>query len=295
MNNTFNIKRFGLVLRKDFIENRKRYTLLFLTMFGIMAIISIYMSLDSYTFISADDYSDWSIKNWSEYEYLNEKLLTILSFMFLAGGILFASTFMTPMNSKLKRLSYLISPSSNLEKFFSRWLIVTIGYILSFFVAMWIMDTLRVTVLTAVFPDLDIKFLDLTKLFNPTDNYSGEYLVQKRVFTIMIFLYFLFQSLFLLGATFWEKASFIKTFTALFVIVVSYIMLSRWAISLSYGGLNGGLNDFGRVLDSFLGDRTEEREEFFMTLIYAGLSVFTLISWILAYFRFRESEIIKRL
>ena len=288
MNNTFNIKRFGLVLRKDFIENLKRYTLLFLTMLGIMAIITIFMSLDYYQFL---------VDNRTTYRNLNEELLTILSFMFLAGGILFASTFMTPMNSKLKRFSYLISPSSNLEKFFSRWLIVTIGYIFSFFAAMWIMDTLRVTVLTAVFPDLDIKLLDLTKLFNPTNNgdITIEYMMPKTAFTTMIFIYFLLQSLFILGATFWEKASFIKTFTALFVIVISYIMLSRWAISLSYGGLDGGLNDFGRVLESFLGDKTEEREEFFMTLIYAGLSVFTVTNWTLAYFRVRESEIIKRL
>ena len=283
MNNTFNIKRFGLVLRKDFIENRKRYTLLFLTMLGIMAIISIYISLDYYHLL---------VNNGKTSKNLNIILLTILSFMFLGGGILFASTFMTPMSSKLKRLSYLISPSSNLEKFFSRWLIVTIGYILSFFAAMWIMDLLRVAILTAVFPDLDIKFLDLTKLFFPTDDYiSRDYLVPKIAFKGIISIYFLFQSLFLLGATFWEKASFIKTFTALFVIVLAYIMLSRWAILLSYGDFNS----FGHVIDSLLGDKTDDKKDFLVKLTYAALSVFTVTNWTLAYFRVRESEIIKRL
>jgi len=101
-------------------------------------------------------------------------------------------------------------------------------------------------------------------------------------------MYFLFQSLFLLGATFWEKASFIKTFTAILLIVFAYIILCRWAILLSY---EDGLHGFGRVLSSFV-DGMEKQS---LVLLKTTLSVFTLTNWILAFFRFRESGIIKRL
>ena len=283
MNNIFNIKRFGFVFRKDFTENLKSYVLLFLTMFGIMAIVSVYMT--------------WSYCNkWGEGSHYysashNVGLLVFMSFAFLAGGLLFASTFMTPMNSKLKRLSFLISPSSNFEKFFSRWIIVTIGYIIAFFAAMWMADALRVAVITARFPDLEIKFLDLTKLFNSGGDYSQEYLMPKDAFSISVFFYFLFQSLFLLGATFWEKSSFVITFTAILIIFFTYMIVCRWAIILSY---EEGLNGFGRVLNSFVEGNYKDMGKQFM-LIKTILSIFTLINWILAFFRFRESEIIKRL
>ena len=284
MNNIFNIKRFGLVFRKDFMENLKRYALLFLTMLGIMAIISIFISYGyCQPYEKSGRYSS---------EIHNVTLLGFMSFAFLAGGLLFASTFMTPMNSKLKRISFLVSPSSNFEKFFSRWIIVTIGYVLSFFVALWIADALRVAVITAYYPDLEIKFLDLTKLVYPKDVHSSvESLMPKTAFTLCVFMYFLFQSLFLLGATFWEKASFIKTFVAISVIVFAYIIVCRWAILLSY---EEGLNGFGRVLNSFVDGNNQDMEKQSLMLIKTILPVFTLTNWILAFFRFRESEIIKR-
>jgi hypothetical protein len=196
------------------------------------------------------------------------------------------------MNSKLKRLSFLVSPSSNFEKFFSRWMIVTIGYILAFFAAMWIADALRVAVITARFPDMEIKFLDVTKLVYPGDDYNtGDYMMPKFVFVILVFIYFFFQSLFLLGATFWEKASFIKTFTAISVIVFVYTILCRWTILISY---EEGLNGFGRVLDSLL-NKYNDTKNLPLLFINTVLSVFILANWVLAFFRFRESEIIKRL
>ena len=224
MNNIFNIKRFGLVFRKDLMENMKRYVLLFLTMLGIITIVTIFMSWNYFHDFSGGNSS-------ANLLYHNRQLLILLSFAFLAGGLLFASTLMAPMNSKLKRLSYLSNPSSNLEKFLTRWIIVTIGYILAFFVAMWIADALRVAVISAGYPDLEIKFLDLSKLYYPTDDYSSSYyMVPKFVFTIMICIYFVLQSLFLLGATFWEKTSFIKSFVAISILIFSYITLCRWAI-----------------------------------------------------------------
>lgn len=282
MKDIFNIKRFGLVLRKDFMENLKRYALLFLTMFGMMAIVSIIMTRNY-----CHDFGNSIHYNSAAH---NVSLLTFFSFTFLAGGLLFASTFMTPMNSKLKRLSFLISPSSNFEKFFSRWIIVTIGYILAFFVAMWMADALRVAVIAARFPNLEINFLDLTKLIYPDNTYNEKYMMPKEIFTISVFFYFLFQSLFLLGATFWEKSSFVKTFVAISVIIFAYIMLCRWTILLSY---EDGLNAFGRVFNSFRPDLMDENKA--LLLVRVVLSVFTLTHWILAFFRFRESGIIKRL
>ncbi len=285
MNNTLDIKRLGFVFRKDLMENWKRYTLLFLTMLGVMTIALVGQSLDHYNRIE---------RGGNGHSDLNEPLLTFLLVIFVTCGILFASTFMSPMNNKIKRISYLISPSSNLEKYLSRWLIITIGYLISFFVALWIADTLRVGICTARFPDLDIKFLDLTKLVYTGDASwkPREYLFEKGPFIIAIGLYFLHQSLFLLGSTFWEKASFIKTFTAGAVITLAYFLLCYWAILLFYGGLEG----FGHVLGSF--EPTHKREVTQEQAVWTASSVIafiTLFNWVIAYFRVCESEITKRL
>lgn len=285
MNNTFNIKRFGLVIRKDLMENWKRYMLLLLTMLGITAIVLTIPSLEYYS----------SLERYGHiYSNLNHDLLTYLSFTFGAFGILFASTFMNPMNSKTKRGAYLINPSSMLEKYLSRWLIITIGYIIAFFTILWIADMLRVGLCAARHPDLEVNFLDYTKLIFTGDNSwkHHEFVFEKELFIILISTYFLFQSLFILGSTCWEKASFIKTFTAGAVIQLAYTLLCRWAILLFYGNLRG----FENVLNSFEpANRNNISLEQAVISAACVISVFTLTNWILAFFRLRESEIIKRI
>jgi hypothetical protein len=245
---------------------------------GIMVIILFIQTWDYFRSIREVNYS-----------YINRELLTFMSILFFVAGVFFASTFMVSMNSKLKRISYLVNPASNLEKYLTRWLVTTIGYILAFFIALWIADVIRVAACSIIFPDADIRFLDLSKLRYPGDDFrNGYYMMPRQVFDAMIFFYLLLQSLFLLGSTFWEKASFLKTFTALSAIIFVYIMICRWAILLSYGGLDG----FGNVLQSFSSGITDKHV---FTCIYLVLSFMTLANWTFAYFRIRESEIIKRI
>jgi hypothetical protein len=210
----------------------------------------------------------------------------------MAAGIWFASTFMNPMDSKLKRIAYLVSPASNLEKYLTRWIITTIGYILAFFAALWMADIIRVAICAVKFPEVGIQLIDLTKL---TGQYTGpsfwrEYVVEKDAFSTTVRLYFLLQSLFLLGATFWERASFIKTFASLAVIIAAFILICRWTILLFYGDLAG----YNNVMMSFEINQTLSKEQ---AIFYAAIlmSVVTVSCWILAFFRIRESEIIQRL
>ena len=280
MNNVFNINRFGLVLSKDFQEKWKKYSLQFLTMFGIMAVIL--------TAILYDDYprSDYSI-------YDNRELLILASFLFLGFGIVFASTFMESMREKTKRIAYLTIPASNVEKFFSRGLIVTIGYVIAFFIALWLADAVRVAFFSYKYPELDIRFLDFSKLINPEkeSNYSDYVFFSKSFFVFCISIYALLQSLFVLGATFWEKASFIKTFSAIVVIVFLFIFLNKWMIEIVYHDFD----NFGRTLNSaFPKGKFFDSDGSFIIFICI-LAFFALLNWIIAFFRFRESEIIKRL
>jgi hypothetical protein len=269
------------------MENWKRFALMFLTMLGIMAIVLTAQSLNYYDVVD---------RHGNNYNNLNNQLLNALLAMFAAFGLLFASTFMNPMNSKTKRIAYLTCPASTLEKYFTRWMIVTVGYIISFFIALWIADAVRVGICSARYPEQTMNFLDLSKLVYPGTEFTSrrDYVFDNmHLFAVALNIYFLIQSLFILGSTFWEKATFIKTFTVVAVIVLAYILVCRQAIRLSYGDLDG----FGNVLASFEGvfnnDKISQKQA--VTLVTSVLSVFTLANWTLAFFRIRESEIIKRL
>lgn len=282
MNNFFNIKRFGLVLIKDLRENVIRYLLYFLLMFGIMALI-----------MTSNVYSDYRFIEYGRLDYystINLQLLRIAIACFIPFGIVFASLAMDPMRRKTQRISYLIVPASNFEKYFSRWLIVTIGYIITFFVALWLADLLRMAICSFRYPELEIKALNLNALIYPTGEYRGDSLMDKNVFQFSLSVFFLFQSLFILGSLFWEKLSFVKTFAVIAIIIALFFFLCWWAVTSFYPNDFDGL---GNVLNSFHLEEKLTEKQAVMTF-YIIFWVFVLLNWVLSFFRFRESEIIKR-
>jgi len=291
MNNTFNIRRFGLIVRKDCIENWKRYALMFLMMTGCLAIVLIFISISGYHdgVRLINDGEDITAISF------NKSLLSAVSIMFPIFGVLFASLLMNPMNDKVNRIAYLTIPASNLEKFLTRWITMTIGYIIAFFVALWIVELVRVGICSVKYPNIDVTFLDLSKLI-----YSGQggnvhnLFDNKQYFVFALSIYFLCQSLMILGSTFWEKATFIKTFAAIIIIGLAYWLICYLAIDLFYNDFN----QFGHVshslADEFINEETIKDDDPPM-YIAATLFFFTLANWTLAYLRFRESEIIKRL
>ena len=281
MNNIFNMKRFGLVLSKDFHEKWKKYVLQFLTMFGIMAVILIWVT-----------YVEHPGSQFFRQEAYNDNLLLIVSIMFLGFGIFFASTLMDSMREKTKRIACLTTPASHFEKFISRWLIVTIGYVIAFFIALWMADAIKVS----YFSEYKIPFLDFDGLIGPRvndlDKYYNYVFPSKSYFGFGIGIYALLQSLFILGATFWEKSSFIKTFAAGVVIVLSFLLLNYWMIKIVFHDMEG----LGKAMDALLPrNTTQETGNTVMLLIACFLSFCALLNWVIAFFRFRESEIIKRL
>ena len=288
MNNTFNFRRFGLVLSKDFQENWKRYMYQILAMFGIMFVVLTWYSYSR--FYGRYSYQVGEVTRYS-LDSLNIELLLYVSFMFLIFGILVAASLMEPMRNKTKRIAYLTNPSSNFEKIFSRWLIVTVGYIIVFFVVLWVVDILRVGFLSMRFPDIDNKMIDLSYLFARKGNYDRYLNIfpSFKVFFTVVSFYAFLQSLFILGATFWEKASFVKTFSALIVIALLFFFIYRWVISIFYKDIH----QFGNIIESFGSPRIDERTAL---LFLAGIFLFfTILNWTLAVVRFKESEIIKRL
>jgi len=116
----------------------------------------------------------------------------------LAGGFYFTSTSFNELNRKEERMNYLAIPASIFEKFSMKLLITTLGYIISVTLIYWLFS----------------KFIDLITLryfdfqfdvFNP----FGEH------YLLLIKLYLVLQSIFILGAATFNRFSFFKTLFAL--------------------------------------------------------------------------------
>ena len=115
-------------------------------------------------------------------------------------------------------------------------------------------------VYSLVYPENNaIAITPLSHLFGENTDY---YTVFKHThtFVLMIASYFFCQSCFVLGSSVWPKNSFIKTFSAGMIIFIAYVLIVVGFACLS-----------------------------------AIAVLFTLTNWTLAYFRFKESEIINRM
>ena len=167
----------------------------------------------------------------------------------------------------------LMIPATMFEKFFSRWLVFTFGFLIVFLIAFKLTDWTRVTVYMISYPELKgiIASTPLSHLVGNDCNY----------FMLGVSAYFFAQSLFVLGSSIWPKNSFVKTFSAIVVIAIVYIAIGSVLAKMLFEGRSGGVNQ----------TVSDETMTLSTTVIFFAMAVF---NWIVAYFRFKESEIINR-
>ena len=269
----FSLHRFVNVCRKEMVENWKTYILRSVMVYGMLAIVFVWNGYYQYHNLEAGAVGRDPI--W-EFE----------SRFFLWGlviwGCISASFAMERMKSKTSRTVVLMTPATMFEKFFARWLVATCGFILVFLIAFKLADLTRVVFYLLAYPELHVvhsfplwEFCCNTNCFYETIG-SG-----PAVVGIFLSCYFFLQSFFLLGSTVWPKNALIKTFAAGVCIFVSYILIAVLCLKAILP------NNF------FMTEPYIDREASGGWLIFIT-SFFALFNWVLAYFRFKESEIINR-
>ena len=98
---------------------------------------------------------------------------------------------------------------------------------------------------------------------------------------LFVSAYFAVQSFFLLGSVIWPRNSLVKTFAAGVCIIIVYTLIAAALMKVF-------------LPDNFYMANPGIPNETMLTLISTGLCLFALFNWVLAYFRFKESEIINR-
>lgn len=132
MNKTFDLHRFGMVLRWDLLTNWKSY---FYSIAGLaIGIIMLSISM-LYTFPHNHYTVGGDLGNYYE-DGMTGFLATILiAFFFVSACNIFSNT-----KTKLQRESFMMLPANNLEKYAARFLMMSVGSILTMLIATLIAD-----------------------------------------------------------------------------------------------------------------------------------------------------------
>lgn len=268
MNDVFSFSRFGLLLKTDLSSNIKKYSMWLLLIWGILiAMVSISI-MNNYRTLSDPDY-------YNGFTYRTDPVANFMEVIFYLSLFLTtaiaASMTMQNLSTKATRINSLMLPATSLEKFLSRWCIFVPAYLVLFLVSFQLIDWLRVGVEMMIFTaDSRISPLNVISMLSTTE--SGMLIVVCPLVLI--------QSLYVLGSTIWPKNSLLKTTCALFIICMALTLFTMLSTGL--------LVEF---TDKYTFNPSSHAvKNFFKSII---LSV-TVISYIIAYFRYKEIEIIQR-
>jgi hypothetical protein len=267
----FSFPRFANYFKKVLVEDRKRLLQRIITVFGLLVVFGAIISDSCY-----QHYME-ALKIGivrSEIDPAIDGLMPLFVFGLFIGCALSASFIMEPMSSKTSRIYALMLPATSFEKYFVRWFIYTIGYLVVYYLLFLLVDVMRVCVFSVIYPEIDI-----ITFINP---YAEIVALRDEVpLGFVVSLYLLLQSIFVLGSSLWPKYAFLKTFTA-------YTILGM-AFSAFFAGL---MNLFNRPGNSYI--MPELSDDTLFLIATCGVMMVTLFFWWLAYKRFKEMEVVNR-
>ena len=271
----FSLPRFMNLCRKEMVENWRSNVLRMVLMYGVMAVVMVWNGYFEYR---------------GTYKYQEDPAWIFLLVTFIWAlwgfGCLSASFTMEKMKTKTSRTSMLMIPATPFEKFFSRWFVFTVVYLVVFLICYKLADYTRFTIYSLAYPEEKdfIIPVDLSHLVGERKTYYTLCRTGLQ-FGALLSAYFFVQSLFVLGSSIWPKNSFLKTFASGTVIAIVYFLL---AVFMSKMFLENG-NYYSENVFTGMSEDTA-----MSIMIVVGI-FFTLMNWTLAYLRFKESEIVNRM
>lgn len=272
----FSLPRFMNLCHKEMVENWRSNVLRMVLMYGVMAVVMVWNGYFEYRYWHSGQIEDpaWTF------------LLVVFIWSLWGFGCLSASFTMEKMKTKTSRTSMLMVPATPFEKFFSRWFVFTVVFLVIFLISYKLADYTRFIIYSLAYPEEKdfIIPVDLSHLVGERKTYYTLCRTGLQ-FGALLSAYFFVQSLFVLGSSIWPKNSFLKTFASGTVIAIVYFLL---AVFMSKMFLENG-NYYSENVFTGMSEDTA-----MSIMIVVGI-FFTLMNWTLAYFRFKESEIVNRM
>lgn len=211
MNKTFDLHRFGMVLRWDLLTNWKSY---FYCIAGLaIGIIMLSISM-LYSFPHSHFIVEGDLGNYYEGNMTGFLAAIVILFFFISPCNIFSN-----MKTKLQRENFMMLPANNLEKYAARFLMMSVGSILMMLIATLIADFVQFVLSFFMTPGYHASIIgsSLSQIYkaatNTGDNLicilAGQYKIDAAIlgwsFLTMIY------SFCLLGGTFFRKQPIILT------------------------------------------------------------------------------------
>ena len=211
MNKTFDLHRFGMVLRWDLLTNWKSY---FYSIAGLaIGIIMLPISM-LYSFPHSHFIVEGDLGNYYEGNMTVFLAAIVILFFFISPCNIFSN-----MKTKLQRENFMMLPANNLEKYAARFLMMSVGSILMMLIATLIADFVQFVLSFFMTPGYHASIIgsSLSLIYkaatNTGDNLicilAGQYKIDAAIlgwsFLTMIY------SFCLLGGTFFRKQPIILT------------------------------------------------------------------------------------
>lgn len=261
MSNTFNIQRFGLLLKRQWLEFGKIYLISLGVALGIM--ITVY-GFTVIPFFDEDRHVD-------VYHQLSVRvpLFIILGFLFIS---VIASSYFAHLGQKSKAIIDLMIPASTFEKFVAG--IFFTGFLSSacFVVIFYLTDLAFITSLkNHVGADADKAIFYF---------FSDQYILKEATPFFIYVVPFFVTSIFLLGSVYFDRFHYIKT--AISVLIFSGI----WSFIVIKTG--EWLFHNKRSIQMNSHQNAENTTEW---LIFGLFMLLTLVFWSITYVRLKEKEV----
>jgi len=196
-------------------------------------------------------------------------------FMLMLGGLIFTSMIFNELSAPQSRQFYLTVPASHLEKFVSKLLITTVGFVTFTLFSYWFFSVFN-SMLARIIGGYSIG------VFNPFKSQNID-LVQ---------IYLVVQSVFLLGAVTFQRYSFLKTCLSLLIIgiIVSAIWGGAFAAFFREYIVDGKVDISIPAQDIFF-DLENKITFFGQLLYYLFWLALAPIMWAISYFKLSEKEV----
>lgn len=243
MNKTFDLHRFGMVLRWDLLTNRKSYfcSIAGLAIGIIMLSIPMLYNFPSSRVIRAGG----DLGNYYEGSMTGFLAAIVILFFFISACNIFSN-----MKTKLQRESFMMLPANNLEKYAARFLMASVGSILIMVIATLIGDFVQFVLSFFMTPGYHASIIGsfLSQIYEAaTDTGNNPISIlawHKNIDGALVGWSFLIMiySFTLLGGTFFRKQPIILTAVSGIIIfmIIGYCgrKLEEWGVFDFYTHLN---------------------------------------------------------
>lgn len=243
MNKTFDLHRFGMVLRWDLLTNWKSY-------FYSIAGLAIGIIMLSISMLYSFPHSHFIVEGGDLGNYYEDSMTGLLATILIAFFFVSTCNIFSNTMTKLQRENFLMLPANNLEKYAARFLMMSVGSILTMLIATLIADFVQFILSFFMTPGYHASIIgsSLSQIYkaatdtgdNPICILAGQCKIESALvgwsFLIMIY------SFTLLGGTFFRKQPIILTAVSGIIIymIVGYCgsKLEDWGAFDFYTHLN---------------------------------------------------------